>query len=116
MLSARSCLSELELSAWLLQQGVDVNQPSDLTRQAMAVGHRCSMLWCHFTCRYTSLKWAALLLSHGAGLQVRASISKPTVGDVGWVNLEQVTVVEYARNFIHPDLVNREALDLVARC
>ena len=47
---------------------------------------------------------------------MRASISKPTVGDVGWVNLEQVTVVEYARNFIHPDLVNREALDLVARC
>ena len=58
---------------------------------------------------------AALLLSHGANTQVRASISKPTVDSVGWANLKEVTAVEYAQNFIYPDLINRQALELVER-
>lgn len=106
---------DLKLAAWLLQRGADVNQPTDINSTVYGgwtpLFH--AMVTLHMPRHFPEM--AALLLSHGANTQVRASISKPTVDSVGWANLKEVTAVEYAQNFIYPDLINRQALELVER-
>ena len=104
---------DLELSAWLLQQGANVNQPAAVNTEGYGgwtpIFHSLATL--HVPRNFSEI--AALLMSHGADPYIRASISKPTIEDEGRVNFDHVTAIEYAHNFIYPDLVNRNALHLV---
>jgi hypothetical protein len=55
-----------------------------------------------------------LLLSRGADVDVTASIRKPLADEPPHVEYRDVTPLEYARQFVYPDLINEAALEAVS--
>ena len=105
---------DAEIADWLLRHGADVNAAAAMDAHGFGgwtpLFHAVATL--HHPRSFPDL--AALLLQHGANLDVRASIRKPTPGeDNEWAVWENVTAAEYARDFVYPDLVNHDALRLI---
>lgn len=105
---------DVELARWLLEHGADVNAPAETDGDGFGgwtpLFHAMATL--HVPRHFPDM--AELLLEHGADPEIRASIRKPTVegGEATWKN---VTAIEYARDFVYPDLVNDDALRQVSQ-
>ena len=107
-------LCDLEIAAWLLARGADVNARSAMSEDGYGgwtpLFHAVVSL--HQPRSFAQM--AELLLKHGADPTVRASIRKPVPGgDNDWYTWSAVTAVEYARRFPEADLVNQAALQLL---
>ncbi len=105
---------DVEMARWLLDHGADVNAPTGTDQDGFGgwtpLFHAMTTL--HVPRHFPGM--AELLLERGADPAVRASIRKPVQeGEtVAWRN---VSAVEYARQFVEPDLVNADALQRVSR-
>ncbi|MDE2847108.1 MAG: ankyrin repeat domain-containing protein [Gemmatimonadota bacterium] len=105
---------DVEMTRWLLEHGADVNAATGTDGDGIGgwtpLFHAMATL--HVPRHFSDM--ADLLLSHGADPAIRASIKKPTTegGEVTWRN---VSAIEYARDFVYPDLVNDDALQLVSK-
>ena len=105
---------DVQMARWLLERGAAVNAPTGTDQDGFGgwtpLFHAMATL--HVPRHFPDL--AELLLEHGADPGIRASIRKPTVegGESTWRN---VTAVEYAREFVYPDLVNDDALRRISQ-
>jgi len=107
-------LCDLEIAAWLLALGADINARSAMSEDGYGgwtpLFHAVVSL--HQPRSFAQM--AKLLLKHGTDPTVRASIRKPVPGgDNDWYTWSAVTAVEYARRFPEADLVNQAALQLL---
>ena len=107
-------LCDLEIAAWLLAHGADVNARSAMSEDGYGgwtpLFHAVVSL--HQPRSFAQM--AELLREHGADPTVRASIRKPVPGeDSDWYTWSAVTAIEYARSFPEADLVNQAALQLL---
>ena len=105
---------DLEMAAWLLQYGADINAESavDVHGYGGWTPLFRAMATLHVPRSFPDL--ASLLLDRGADVTVRASIRKPVADDNDERGIrENVTPIEYAQSFVEADLVNQEALKLV---
>ncbi|MCY3773732.1 MAG: ankyrin repeat domain-containing protein [Gemmatimonadetes bacterium] len=105
---------DVELVRWLLERGADVNAPTGTDQDGFGgwtpLFHAMATL--HAPRHFPDL--AELLLEHGADPAIRASIRKP-VPEGEAVTWRNVTAIEYAREFVYPDLVNDDALRRVSQ-
>ena len=105
---------DVELARWLLDRGADINAPAGTDRDGFGgwtpLFHAMATL--HVPRDFPDM--AELLLERGADPSVRASIRKP-VPEREAVSWRNVTAVEYARQFVEPDLVNDDALQRVSQ-
>lgn len=103
-----------EMARWLLGHGADVNAAAGTDADGFGgwtpLFHAMATL--HVPRNYPDM--AELLLERGADPAVRASIRKPASDgeEAVWYD---VTALEYARDFIYPDLINQDALRLVTQ-
>ena len=105
---------DVEMARWLLEHGADVNAAAGTDRDGFGgwtpLFHAMATL--HVPRHFPDM--AELLLERGADPAVRASIRKPTAegGETTW---RDVTAMDYARQFVEPDLVNHDALRRVSQ-
>ena len=105
---------DVEMARWLLDRGADINAPAGTDQDGFGgwtpLFHAMATL--HVPRDFPDM--AELLLERGADPSVRASIRKP-VPEGEAVSWRNVTAVEYARQFVEPDLVNDDALQRVSQ-
>ena len=106
---------DMDMVEWLLKSGADANVRSAVDVDGYGgwtpLFHTVATL--HQPRGFP--EFAAVLLRHGADPLAQASIRKPTLDEAaGWSMWKDVTAVEYANDFIYPDLVNQEAVRLIA--
>lgn len=105
---------DVEMARWLLERGADVNAPTGTDQDGLGgwtpLFHAMATL--HVPRHFPDM--AELLLEHGADPAIRASIRKP-VPEGEAVTWRNVTAIEYAREFVYPDLVNDDALRRVSQ-
>jgi hypothetical protein len=104
------------LATWLLNQGADVNATAGVDEQGFGG-------WTPIYHGLVTLRVPRhqrdlidLLLSRGADVDVTASIRKPFADEPphDYVEYRDVTPLEYARQFVYPDLINEAALEAVS--
>ena len=105
---------DVETAKWLLGHGADVNAAAGTDADGFGgwtpLFHAMATL--HVPRNFPDM--AELLLDRGADPAIRASIRKPASDGEEAVG-NDVTALEYARDFIYPDLVNQDALRLVTQ-
>ena len=105
---------DVEMVGWLLDHGADVNAPAGTDQNGFGgwtpLFH--AMVTLHVPRSFADI--VDLLLDRGADPTVRASIRKP-VQEGETVACRNVSAVEYARQFVEPDLVNDDALQRVTQ-
>ena len=106
---------DMDMVEWLLKSGADANVRSAVDADGYGgwtpLFHTVATL--HQPRGFP--EFAAVLLRHGADPLAQASIRKPMPDDAAGSSMwKDVTAVEYANDFIYPDLVNQEAVSLIA--
>ncbi|HCL31271.1 MAG TPA: hypothetical protein DIC52_22950 [Candidatus Latescibacteria bacterium] len=106
---------DLPLATWLLNQGADVNATAGVDEQGFGG-------WTPIYHGLVTLRVPRhqrdlidLLLSRGADVDVTASIRKPLADEPPHDYVEyRDAPLEYARQFVYPDLINEAALEAVS--
>lgn len=106
---------DMDMVEWLLQSGADANVRSAVDADGYGgwtpLFHTVATL--HQPRGFPD--FATVLLRHGADPLAQASIRKPTPDDAArWSMWKDVTAAEYANDFIYQDLVNQEAVRVIA--
>jgi hypothetical protein len=114
---------ELEIARWLIERGADVNALSDVDADGFG-GYTplfCSVVsqpnfWMNYQSREQVAPFTDLLLSHGADVNVRASIRKrlhPGHGDSAAHEYRDVTALSWGRRFHAKVFVSKPAMRLI---
>jgi len=109
--------AELELAQWLLAHGADVNAKAAV--DADGFGGHTALFGCVVTpvMLTKDVRFARLLLEHGADPKVRASLRKqlPFTDDPTLHVYRNVTPLEWGEQFHDESFVNRAAMRLIAQ-